>query len=52
VAVNIWRSKDRGLYSEIQGAEDGGSVRYIGGLTTTQHMMVLNITRRYKEIVQ
>lgn len=52
VAVNIWRSKDRGLYSEIQGAEDGGSVRYIGGLTATQRMMALNITRRYKEIVQ
>lgn len=52
IAVNIWRSKDRGLYSEVQGANDGMNISYVGGLNPTQRMMIQNIRRRYREIVQ
>lgn len=51
IAVNIWRSKDRGLYSEVQGANDGANISYVGGLNPTQRMMIQNIRRQYREIV-
>lgn len=51
IAVNIWRSKDRGLYSEYQGVEGGGEIRYIGGLNSMQRQIIENIRRQHREII-
>ncbi len=36
LAVNIWRSKDKGGFTEVLGAEGSGAVRVVAGLTRDQ----------------
>jgi hypothetical protein len=38
LAVNFWRGKDRGLWTDVIGAEGGGSVGYARALTNQQRM--------------
>lgn len=53
VAVNIWRSKDRGLFSDVIGVDGGNrtssaiGVGYQGALTNQQKMVLREVTRDY-----
>lgn len=40
IAVNIWRSKDRAMFSDIIGVEGGGAVGYQRALTNQQRMVI------------
>lgn len=40
VAMNIWRSRARGGFTELVGAEGGGAVRSVQGLTKQQQAIV------------
>jgi len=40
LAVNIWRSRDKGGFTEIVGVEGSGSIRQIAGLNTQQQMIL------------
>jgi hypothetical protein len=54
VATNIWRSKDRGLFSDVIGVETGPGggavVGYQGALTNQQRMVIKGVQRRYREV--
>ena len=47
LAVNTWRSKDKGLFTESIGVETGGSIRYVGGLNKIQQQIIKDVKRRY-----
>lgn len=49
VAVNIWRLRDKGMFQEM-GAEDGGFVRYLGGLNKTQEAILRSVRDRLVEL--
>lgn len=55
LAVNIWRQKGQGLFQQLQGvssvgeAVGGGSLKYIGGMTTEQRRVVMGVRRRFVE---
>jgi len=51
LAVNMWRQRDRGLYSETQGVEGAGAVTYIGGLNATQRMVIQRARMQWREVV-
>lgn len=51
LAVNAWRQRDRGLYSETQGVEGGGSVSYVGGINATQRMVINRARSQWREVV-
>jgi hypothetical protein len=51
LAVNAWRQRDRGLYSEVQGVEGGGSVSYLGGINATQRMVINRARAQWREVV-
>jgi len=40
LAVNIWRSKDKGGFTEIVGVEGAGGIRAIAGLNKQQQMII------------
>jgi hypothetical protein len=40
VAVNIWRGKDRGMWTEVVGVEGSGGLRFTGGLTNQQRSIL------------
>jgi hypothetical protein len=40
LAVNIWRSKDKGGFTEIVGVEGSGGIRQIAGLNKQQQMIL------------
>ena len=42
IAVNIWRSKDAGRFTNVVGVEGGGAVGYEGALTPGQKMILQN----------
>jgi hypothetical protein len=46
LAVNVWRSRDKGLFTEVIGSEGAGSLRYIGGLNATQRMIIENVKKQ------
>jgi hypothetical protein len=46
VAVNLWRGKDRGLYSDVIGVEGGGAVGYQRALTNQQRMIIAGARNR------
>ncbi len=46
VAVNLWRGKDRGLYSDVIGVEGGGAVGYQRALTNQQRMIIAGARTR------
>lgn len=43
LAVNIWRLRDRGMFTDTVGADGAGSVRYLGGLTNLQQQIIENV---------
>ena len=43
LAVNIWRSRDKGGFSEIVGADGGGAVRQVAGLNKQQQATLQSI---------
>lgn len=47
LAVNLWRAKDAGRFSNVVGVEGGGAVGYEKALTPQQQMVVLNVARRF-----
>jgi hypothetical protein len=51
LAVNIWRSKDSGRFTNVIGASDGGAVGYEGALTPQQKMVLTNVKRKYFKTV-
>jgi hypothetical protein len=55
VAVNIWRAKDRGLFTDVIGVETspgaGAVVGYQGAMTNQQKMVVSGIRDQYRERV-
>lgn len=42
LAVNIWRSRDKGGFSEMVGVEGGGAIRVVAGLTKQQQATLEN----------
>lgn len=52
LAVNIWRSKDKGLFTDVIGVESGGSavVGYAGALTNQQKMILAGVKRDYEAV--
>jgi hypothetical protein len=51
LAINLWRGKDRGMYSDVIGVEGGGAVGYQRSLTNLQRMIVDDVRRRYLGVV-
>jgi hypothetical protein len=55
LAVNIWRSKDQGLFREMIGVDSvgqkvgGGTIKYIGGLNQLQRQIIADVRRQYTE---
>lgn len=49
-AVNEWRSKDRGGFSEIVGVDGSGSVRAVAGLNKLQQQVIDNLAMQLREI--
>jgi len=55
LAVNIWRQKGQGLFQQMQGVDSvgnavgGGSIKYIGGMTTEQRRAVMKVRAQYIE---
>jgi hypothetical protein len=47
VAINIFRSRDKGLYTDVIGVEGGGAIRYIGGFTNQQREILNRTKSRY-----
>jgi hypothetical protein len=47
VAINIERSKEKGLYTEVIGVDGGGGLRFVGGLTRQQRGILADFKRRY-----
>ena len=43
LAVNIWRSRDKGGFTEIVGVEGSGGIRMIAGLNKQQQMILENL---------
>ena len=46
LAVNIWRSRDKGGFSEIVGADGGGAVRQVARLNKQQQATLQNIAQQ------
>lgn len=47
LAINTWRAKDKGLYTDIIGVEGGGGIRYIGGFNNQQQHILDNVKAKY-----
>jgi hypothetical protein len=47
VATNIFRARDKGLYTDVIGVEGGGAIRYIGGFTNQQREILNKTKSRY-----
>ena len=50
LAVNIWRSKDKGGFSEMVGADGGGAIRVVAGLTKQQEATLRNVAEQLMEL--
>ncbi|HEU5013956.1 MAG TPA: hypothetical protein VFT66_15655 [Roseiflexaceae bacterium] len=51
LSVNIWRAKDKGMFTDTIGVDGSGGVRYIGGLTNLQQQIIRNERARIIGIV-
>ena len=51
LAVNLWRSKDRGMFSDVIGTEGGGAVGYSRALTNQQRMIIDAVRARTLGVV-
>ncbi len=47
IAINIYRSRDKGLYTDVIGVEGSGGIRYIGGLTKQQADILKRVQDKY-----
>lgn len=47
LAVNLWRGRDRGMFSDAIGVEGSGAVAYTRALTNQQKMILDDIRRAY-----
>jgi hypothetical protein len=50
LAVNIWRSRDKGGFSETVGAGGGGAIRAVAGLTKQQQQALENLRNELFQI--
>lgn len=48
VAVNIWRSRDKGSFTETVGVDGSGGIRFISGLTAGQQGIIETERRRLR----
>jgi hypothetical protein len=51
VAVNLWRGRDRGMFSDVIGVEGGGAVGYQRALTNQQRMIIDGVRARALGVV-
>lgn len=51
LAVNIYRAKDKGMFTDTIGVDGSGGVQYIGGMTNLQKQIVENVRRQYQAVV-
>ena len=51
VAVNLWRGRDRGMYSDVIGVEGGGAIGYQRALTNQQRMIIDGVRVRTLGVV-
>ena len=51
VAVNLWRGRDRGMFSDVVGVEGSGAVAYQRALTNYQRMVLDDAHRRVFGVV-
>ena len=51
LAVNLWRGRDRGMFSDVVGVEGGGAVGYSRALTNYQRMVLDGAHRRVFGVV-
>lgn len=49
LTVNIWRSRDKGSFVEVIGAQGGGQIKVVGALTGAQREVIEAIKARYHE---
>lgn len=49
LAVNLWRSRDKGGFTEIVGVEGGGAIRMVAGLNAQQIMILENVAQRLQQ---
>lgn len=47
LAVNLWRGRDRGMWSDVIGVEGGGAVGYARALTNQQRMVLDDVRTKY-----
>jgi hypothetical protein len=47
IAVNLWRGRDRGMFSDVVGVEGGGAVGYQRALTNQQRMVIQSVATKY-----
>lgn len=47
LAVNIWRGRDRGMWTDVVGVEGSGGLRFTGGLTNQQRAIIESVYSRY-----
>lgn len=52
VAVNLWRTRTKGAFAEVLGAEGGGrvTIRYVGGLTREQQQTLAALQRAARDV--
>lgn len=48
VAVNLWRSRDKGSWTDVVGVDGSGGVRFVGGLTNSQQGIIETERRRLR----
>jgi hypothetical protein len=51
VAVNLWRGRDRGMFSDVIGVEGGGAIGYQRALTNQQRMIIEGVRARTLGVV-
>ena len=49
IAVNIWRSRDAGRFSNVVGVEGSGGVGYEGALTPLQRQIIKRVRAQYQK---
>ncbi len=50
LAVNIWRSRDKGGFTELVGVEGNGAIRMIAGLNKQQIMILENVATQLQQV--
>lgn len=50
LAVNIWRSRDKGGFTEMVGVEGGGAIRAVAGLTKQQQATLIALSQELGQI--